>query len=259
MGYIYCLVNSVNNKKYIGQTKHSPQIRFLQHLNSIKYPNRNNSPLYQAIAKYGKEKFSYFVIEECDDSLLDEREQFWISEYNTYGKNGYNATRGGQKNSTKFNYKEIAEKQKELKNERLTANFFHTDREVVRKACKKYNVQTDFRPKYDYEKVANKFLELKNITKTAEFFNCDRCVVYLACKKFSIDTKIALDNRIENTRKQVCQIDPITNQTIASYPSITEACIAIGKSPANAVGSISEACKNQKYIRYGYKWKYLDQ
>ena len=44
--------------------------------------------------KYGVENFSISLIEECDLSLLEEREQYWINQLNTYHQ-GYNATLGG--------------------------------------------------------------------------------------------------------------------------------------------------------------------
>ena len=35
------------------------------------------------------------TLEECDDTLLDDREKYWITKYNSY-KDGYNGTCGGQ-------------------------------------------------------------------------------------------------------------------------------------------------------------------
>lgn len=44
--------------------------------------------------KYGIEHFSIKLLEECEISILEQREQFWIDELNTYHY-GYNATLGG--------------------------------------------------------------------------------------------------------------------------------------------------------------------
>lgn len=45
--------------------------------------------------KYGIEHFQIELIEECDDALSSEREQYWIGYYKGY-EEGYNATRGGE-------------------------------------------------------------------------------------------------------------------------------------------------------------------
>jgi len=48
----------------------------------------------RAIHKYGKENFIIEEIEKCNQELLNEREKYWISFYNSY-ENGYNSTLGG--------------------------------------------------------------------------------------------------------------------------------------------------------------------
>jgi hypothetical protein len=44
--------------------------------------------------KYGIDKFKIEQIEECDDSIVNEREIYWIEYYQSF-KYGYNATKGG--------------------------------------------------------------------------------------------------------------------------------------------------------------------
>ena len=56
--------------------------------------NKEKRPLYRAMQKYGIENFSISLIEECDFSILEKREQYWIDQLNTYHQ-GYNATLGG--------------------------------------------------------------------------------------------------------------------------------------------------------------------
>jgi hypothetical protein len=41
--------------------------------------------------KYGRENFSFQILEECSEDKLAEREIYWINKLNTY-KNGYNET-----------------------------------------------------------------------------------------------------------------------------------------------------------------------
>ena len=51
--------------------------------------------LYKAFRKYGVENFTFEEIEEVENDLLDEREKYWISFYDSY-YNGYNSTIGGR-------------------------------------------------------------------------------------------------------------------------------------------------------------------
>jgi len=50
--------------------------------------------LYMAMRKHGAGIFHIELIEECDNNLLNEREKYWISQYDSY-KHGYNSTPGG--------------------------------------------------------------------------------------------------------------------------------------------------------------------
>lgn len=91
MGYIYKIINDINDKVYIGKTEFNIKKRFKEHCQDSKrgYENR---PLYKAMNKYGIEHFSIEKIEECNN--LEEREKYWIKYYNSF-ENGYNATLGG--------------------------------------------------------------------------------------------------------------------------------------------------------------------
>ena len=96
MGYIYKIQNKINDKIYIGQTVASPQRRWTQHKNNIKRDYLQHIALYKAMNKYGIENFTFEVLEEVSNNLLDEREKYWIKNFNSYGKNGYNMTLGGR-------------------------------------------------------------------------------------------------------------------------------------------------------------------
>lgn len=65
----------------------------------VNYLNENektyNSYLYRSFRKYGLENFSFRIIELCDQSDLNNREQYWIDYYNSYYE-GYNENFGGR-------------------------------------------------------------------------------------------------------------------------------------------------------------------
>ena len=63
--------------------------------------------MYDAFNKYGIENFKVEELEYVeDDNMLSEREIYWINELSTYGRNGYNATKGGD-GSILYDHEEI--------------------------------------------------------------------------------------------------------------------------------------------------------
>ena len=94
---IYIIRNCGDGKVYIGQSS-SITTRWRTHKNDLKKGKHYNKHLQSAFNKYGEEKFDYSVLEFCDVSTIDEREQFWISEYKSNKDNhGYNKDSGGSK------------------------------------------------------------------------------------------------------------------------------------------------------------------
>lgn len=86
-GIIYKITNLINNKIYVGQTTQSPEVRFGEHCRFRK----NNATMLIALAikKYGKENFTFEVLEETDN--LNEREAFYIDLFQSNVKGiGYN-------------------------------------------------------------------------------------------------------------------------------------------------------------------------
>lgn len=119
---IYMVINSENNKKYIGQAKNIYERFRKGHLSDYKNPNRDcyNTKFYKAIRKYGLDKFQVIIIELCSEELLDEKEKYYIKKFDTY-VNGYNSTEGGQGWSENIHSKETELKRQEtrIKNKSL--------------------------------------------------------------------------------------------------------------------------------------------
>lgn len=95
MGYVYKITNDINEKVYIGKTNSSIQERFKEHCTDSTKRRCEKRPLYNAMNKYGIDKFHIELVEECDDEILSNREIYWIEYYHSYS-NGYNATFGGE-------------------------------------------------------------------------------------------------------------------------------------------------------------------
>lgn len=101
MLYIYCFINKITGKRYIGQTNNIEK-RKRGHKSESFNPKANgyNLPFHCAVRKYGWENFDFIILEEIDDSFgreyLNEREIYFISYYQSLiNQNGYNYTEGG--------------------------------------------------------------------------------------------------------------------------------------------------------------------
>lgn len=96
MRCVYLVQNTVNGKIYVGQTKDFAA-RKAGHLYAARKGCKR--PLYRAIRKYGEEAFLFEILEECEDVLINEREQYWVSHYDSFNpEKGYNLTSGGNQN-----------------------------------------------------------------------------------------------------------------------------------------------------------------
>ena len=81
---IYKIENLITHKVYIGQSRHI-EIRWQEHCRPS-----SDSIISRAIRKYGKENFSFEILEECEIDDLNQREEYYIQQYNSVVPNGYN-------------------------------------------------------------------------------------------------------------------------------------------------------------------------
>lgn len=104
-GIIYCYLNPINDKRYIGQTINEQSRRSdfrTRELYCTKFGNGGKLSKFDAARKkYGIDTFVYSVlckIQEDDLEILhnrlDELEQYYIKKYDTF-HSGYNSTEGG--------------------------------------------------------------------------------------------------------------------------------------------------------------------
>lgn len=126
---IYIIKNDINSKIYIGQSVDA-KVRFKTHCSS---PDKT-SLIDAAIKKYGKEHFSYEILESQIENY-NEREQYWIRYYGCQTPFGYNITPGGQPAgndcpATKISDEEVISLKEDLRNTSLPLS----------EIAKKYNI-----------------------------------------------------------------------------------------------------------------------
>ena len=101
--HIYKITNQINNKVYVGQTiQKNPTMRWYAHLADAR--NGKKSYLYDSIRKYGKENFSWEIIQEANSiEELNVLETYWADKLKADGYTiiGYGAAAKG---NTLLNY-----------------------------------------------------------------------------------------------------------------------------------------------------------
>ncbi len=100
-GVIYKISNSINRKLYIGKTVKKPIRYWKSHKSFCR--NGYEKVLYDAMRKYGTQKFKFKIIEKIQCNTINELnaelyklEKMYIEKLNTKVPNGYNVTEGGE-------------------------------------------------------------------------------------------------------------------------------------------------------------------
>ena len=249
MGYIYIITNQLNNKKYVGQTsKVNPQLRYNQHKYCASHPetgNGNISYLHRAMAKYGIENFSFEIIEEVDNSLLDEKECYWIKALNTLMPNGYNMTEGGE--GTKGFSRIQTEEEKEIKRQAMK-NFYKNHPEEKEK-LKERTTELWKNEKYR-QKVTEGVHRFYQDEANRNKFKGENNPMY--GKKHTQESLEKMKKHCEQYKLKIAQLDKDSLEIIQIFDGIRDAEAALNVSH----GWISKAARQNK-IAYRYRWKFL--
>lgn len=226
---IYALVNSRNNKVYIGSAANLRH-RWAEHRHDL-WRNRHNPYFLKAFRKEPN-AFYVEVIEElpdADKAKRLQREQFWIDFYKSYiPENGYNLCRlahscQGIKHTPEYGRAISARLLgKKMSPERL---------EIHRRAMTGRNGGRHFTPEQRLE------ASLRNLGKKySEEFK----------KRLSESQKKANEWR----RKPIIQYD-LRGNIVRRFNSVMDAEAIFGKR-----SNICGVCKGKRHTAFGYVWRY---
>jgi len=96
-GYIYSIQNSVNNKRYVGQTTQNPDKRKRKHFETLRKNKHDNLHLQNSFNKYGESVFVFTTLNYATNrETLDKLEKKYINHYDCLNRDkGYNLREGG--------------------------------------------------------------------------------------------------------------------------------------------------------------------
>jgi group I intron endonuclease len=189
-GYIYIVENTINNKKYVGKKTGKFDKNYYG----------SGIIVRQAIKKYGKDKFSVKILENCDSpDSLNQREKYFIEKL----KPIYNISAGGDgghvlKYADKEYVKEIYERQSE----------------AMKNTWK--NLSSDERKAWG-----------ENISKSRKGSNGRIGTHHSEETKKKISESNKGKHSDNNRQRKIAQIDTISNEIINIFTSVTEAAISI--------------------------------
>lgn len=132
-GVIYKYTNKINGKVYIGQTIDEDR-RIWNHKKAY-----GDTLFHRAINKYGFDSFEYVILERVDESLLDQKEIYWIAYYKSNNRQfGYNLTTGGE-GSRGYKYTDEQRKNRSEQSKGNKSFVGHTHTEEYKKMMSELN------------------------------------------------------------------------------------------------------------------------
>lgn len=285
MGYIYKIINDVNDKIYIGQTINTIEYRFKCHINEANQ-TIHQSKFHLALSKIGAEHFKIELIEECPNEELNDREEYWIKFYDSVNQ-GYNTTWGGSY-GLHYNRDEILELWAQGLNIQKISNKLGIDRGLLGQILKQLNItekeidarryiasQTQIKNRSVYQidiKTGKIIKQWDKISDAERQLNISHSIIINCCnlkpqaktaggfawrytENYNEDNDknklIQQVKHIPHNSKTILLYDK-NNVLIGEYINSTDAAEQTGRS----ANSISKYCRGERKDPKGFIWKY---
>ena len=229
MGYIYLITNTVNNKRYVGQTLcEDIETRWKQH--KIHKPRSVGGYIYNAYKKYGIDKFKFQIICICFDEDCNRFEEEYIKNMNTLAPNGYNLQTGGN------NFRTHPDTKKKLSEINTGKKLSEITKKKLSELSKGEK-NSQFGRKWTQEEI--------DAIWTPEFRE-NRSKKMSGVKSSNYQVKSI-------NRKAVGMYN-MKDNLLKTFDCITDASKETGASQ----GSISGVCRGTQKSAGGYLWKYIE-
>lgn len=194
LGGIYCIENTLNNKKYIGLTINIKQ-RFKFHYNRLIQNKHKNKHLQSSVNKNNILNFNFKIIEYCSENDLISKEIYYINEFKTYlSEFGYNKTYGGEFGKVSDEINEIrrlklkqliiSEEHKEKIRKKLTGHI--QSNKTINKRIKKLRKCSN---KIEQKIINSYLIDNKSRNEIVKIYNIKHTTICSILKRHSITRK----------------------------------------------------------------------
>ena len=227
---IYQLRNTSNNKRYIGLSNNVRR-RKEYHYGRLRKQRHDNTYLQRAW-DIDPSAFVFEVIEYCDVGQLEDREIYWIAHFDTTNRDyGYNILSGGNhlvgESASWWGRKHTAETKAKMSESASTrpSNRLPKSPEFVEHLKELFSGENNpfYGRKHSHE-------TLRIMSEKSRLYHqtpkSPRCISVVKLSK--------------------------SGELLCSYPSVTDAAIAVDRSHC----VISDACRGVQKTAAGYKWMY---
>lgn len=257
-GYLYEIVNKINNKKYFGTTFQNPPNRRWNNHKYIAKHRIRSTPLYNAMNKYGIDNFKFnIILSDVPENELHKLEYDYIKENNTQNiDNGYNLADGG-KYPTGFKIPEhIIEKRRNAMTGKNNHFFGKTHTEEAKMKISKSKIGRR------HTSESKKKMSESRKGENSSFYGKkgDKHPFFGYKKSKEQILKSALKHPL---RKKINMLNPHTKDVIATFYSKSEACRWIkdntkfGSEIRSMLSTLNYGIRNDKVV-YGYNWEIVE-